>query len=77
MNRRILSLQTLGLGATLLLATACGSANTVSPTTTTAKGAATAAATMTPAEMAAFVLAWPRIIALTAALDGTRLRFFS
>ena len=53
MNGRTLNLVTVGLGAALLLATACGTTNAVSPTTTTAKGAATAAATMTPAEMAA------------------------
>jgi len=53
MNVRNLNLLTLGLGAALLFATACGTANAVSPTATRAKGPATAAATMTPAEMAA------------------------
>ena len=43
---------TLGLGAALLFATACGTANAVSPKAGTTRGAV-AAATMTPAEMAA------------------------
>ena len=47
MNRR-----TLVIGAALLLATACGTTNATSPTTTTVTRVAPAAATMSPADMA-------------------------
>jgi len=49
MNGRII----LVLGGSLLLTSACGTANAVSPTATTVTRSASAAATMTPAEMAA------------------------